>query len=71
MGVQMSGRVISGYREDGTRIVGYRKTSRRNPRRSLTERLVNDNDKASKPKSGSDTDVLIEDSGKSVPSVDE
>ena len=65
----MSGRVISGFREDGTPIRGYRKTSRRNPRRSLTE--VKDNDKASKPKSGSDTDVLIEDSGTSVHRVDE
>ena len=34
----MSGRVIS-YREDGTPIRGYRKTSRRNARRPLADRL--------------------------------
>jgi hypothetical protein len=36
----LSGRVISGYREDGTAIVGYRKTNRRRrPARPLLERL--------------------------------
>jgi hypothetical protein len=41
----MSGRVISGYREDGSPIRGYRKTDRRQRQRPFIDRINELNDK--------------------------